>query len=169
MQVVAMDPRRRTLTVSALPEDIYRCIQEFTSINALLNTSKRLIDVKHRLFYWSLGSASSQQFYSSEEFCERLRGLMHDCKKQLSLNLGKCDKVSDVSALGHVHTLNLSSCPNVSVVSALGHVHTLNLSACVNVRDVSALGHVHTLNLSACKCERSQCIGPCACVEFDGV
>jgi hypothetical protein len=130
-----MDPRRRMLTVSSLPEDIYRCIQEFTPINALLNTSKRLLDVKHRLFYWSFRSASSKQFYSSEEFRERLRGLMHDYRKQLSLNLSGFDDVSDVSALGHVHRLDLSRCYNVSDVSALGHVHTLNLSGCVEVSE----------------------------------
>jgi hypothetical protein len=38
--------------------------------------------------------------------------------------------VSDVSALGSVHTLNLSWCPNVSDVSALGGVHTLDLRRC---------------------------------------
>jgi hypothetical protein len=53
--------------------------------------------------------------------------------------------VSDVSALGYVHTLNLSYCDNVSDVSALGHVHTLDLSGCHNASDISALGHVHSL------------------------
>jgi hypothetical protein len=36
--------------------------------------------------------------------------------------------VSDVSALGHVHSLNLSSCYNLSDVSALGQVYTLDLN-----------------------------------------
>jgi hypothetical protein len=44
---------------------------------------------------------------------------MHDCTKQLSLNLRECTNVSDVSALGHVHTLDLSDCRNVSDVSLL--------------------------------------------------
>jgi hypothetical protein len=39
--------------------------------------------------------------------------------------LGNCPNVSDVSALGHVHTLYLSSRYNVSGVSALGHVALL--------------------------------------------
>jgi hypothetical protein len=39
-------------------------------------------------------------------------------------------------------------CRNLSDVSALGHVHTLDLSECRNVRDVSALGHVHMLKMS---------------------
>ena len=66
-----------------------------------------------------------------------------------TLNLSCCENVTDVSALGNVHTLDLS-CTEVSDVSALGNVHTLNLSWCKNVSDVSALGNVHTLDLSFC-------------------
>ena len=58
--------------------------------------------------------------------------------------------ISDVSALGNVHTLDLRCCYNVSDVSALGNVHTLYLCGCDNVSDVSALGNVHTLNLCYC-------------------
>ena len=53
--------------------------------------------------------------------------------------------ITDVSALGHVHTLDLSRCNGITDVSALGHVHTLNLSGCNGITDVSALGNVHTL------------------------
>jgi hypothetical protein len=66
-----------------------------------------------------------------------------------TLNLRGCSGVTDVSALGGVHTLDLSHCANVTDVSALGGVHTLDLSH-TNVTDVSALGGVHTLNLSHC-------------------
>jgi hypothetical protein len=38
----------RYITLTLLPEDIYFCIQAFTSINALLNTSRRFNDVKRR-------------------------------------------------------------------------------------------------------------------------
>src|SRR5271170_4005462 len=55
-------------------------------------------------------------------------------------------KVTDVSALGKVHTLDLSG-TDVINVSALGKVHTLYLIG-TQVTDVSALGNVHTLNLS---------------------
>ena len=67
-----------------------------------------------------------------------------------TLDLAGCRGVTDVSALGGVHTLNLAYCKGVTDVSALGGVHTLNLSNCYNVTDVSALGGVHTLNLSDC-------------------
>jgi hypothetical protein len=145
-------PQTLRHTLTSLPEDIYHCIKEFTSINALLNTSKRgLSDVKRRLFYWNLNKEYSQLYYSSGEFRERLLGLVHDSKKQVSLNLSYCDNVSDVSALGHVHTLNLRECPNVSDVSALSDVHTLSLSWCSNVLDFRVLSHVHTLHLSYCE------------------
>src|SRR5208282_3557439 len=58
-------------------------------------------------------------------------------------------QVTDVSALGNVHTLNLSH-TKVTDVSALGKVHTLDLSD-TQVTDVSALGNVHTLNLGSTK------------------
>jgi hypothetical protein len=38
---------RLGLNILSLPIDIYHYIQEFTSINALLKTSKRIGDVKH--------------------------------------------------------------------------------------------------------------------------
>jgi hypothetical protein len=60
----------------------------------------------------------------------------------------KNKQITDVSALGNVHTLGLHWCENVTDVSALGNVHTLNLLWCRKVTDVSALGNVHTLNLS---------------------
>jgi hypothetical protein len=152
MDPTSSHPPRARLTLTSLPEDIYFCIQEFTSINDLLNTSRQLDDIKYRLFYWRLNKSFSQRFYSSVEFRVRLMCcLVHDSSKQVSLNFIGCGNVSDVSALGNVHTLNLSYCDNVSDVSALGHVHTLYLSYCRNVSDVSALGHIHTLHLNNCR------------------
>ncbi|AIK96064.1 hypothetical protein [Candidatus Odyssella acanthamoebae] len=62
------------------------------------------------------------------------------------IDLSRTD-VTDVSALGNVHTLNLQGCEGVTDVSALGNVHTLNLRGCRGVTDVSALGKVHNLTL----------------------
>jgi len=44
-----------------------------------------------------------------------------------SLTLVCCNGVTDVSALGGVHTLTLKICDGVTDVSALGGVHTLTL------------------------------------------
>ena len=63
-----------------------------------------------------------------------------------TLYLSLCNRVTNVSALGRLHTLDLS-CTGVTDVSALGGLHTLNLTGCTGVTDVSALGKLHTLNL----------------------
>ena len=78
-----------------------------------------------------------------------------DVSKQLSLTFFEYDeynrptrnydKISDMSALGNVHTLNLYDCPKITDVSALGNLHTLKLSCCDNITDVSALGNLHSL------------------------
>jgi hypothetical protein len=68
----------------------------------------------------------------------------------IELNLSYCTGVTDVSALGGVHTLDLTW-TDVNDVSALGGVHTLDLSWCKAVTDVSALGGVTTLTLKGCR------------------
>ena len=67
-----------------------------------------------------------------------------------TLDLAECNRIIDVSALGKLNTLRLSSCRRVVDVSALGNLHTLDLLS-TGVVDVSALGNVHTLDLSCCK------------------
>ena len=68
----------------------------------------------------------------------------------INLTLLNCDDVTDVAALGSVHTLTLHKCKNITDVSTLGAVHTLTLYNCEKVTDVSALGTVHTLTLNNC-------------------
>jgi hypothetical protein len=73
------------IPIISLPLDIFYNIQQFTSIDALLNTSKSLDDVKHRLFYWKLNQDASEQYRSNRIFRNHLLGLLHDIRKQLSL------------------------------------------------------------------------------------
>ena len=54
-----------------------------------------------------------------------------------------------LALVGHVHELDFNG-SNITDVSALGGVHTLDLSYCTGITDVSALGGVHTLNLGGC-------------------
>jgi hypothetical protein len=82
--------------------------------------------------------------YGNYRYRFRHNGKMHYKKILFMVDLGRTD-VSDVSALGGVHTLDLNR-TNVEDVSMLGKVHTLNLER-TNVEDVSMLGSVHTLNL----------------------
>ena len=44
-----------------------------------------------------------------------------------------------------VHTLDLSKCNNITNVSALGKVYNLDLSYCYKITDVSTLGSVHLI------------------------
>ena len=68
-----------------------------------------------------------------------------------TLDLEGCTGITDVSALGNVHTLYLRGCKGITDVSALGNVHSLDLKFCNGITDVSALGNVHSLNLSYCR------------------
>ena len=66
------------------------------------------------------------------------------------INLANCDKITDVSSLGGVHTLNLRYC-NITDVSNLGKVHTLNLLGCINITEISMLHliyHRESLNFT---------------------
>jgi hypothetical protein len=93
--------------------------------------------------YIKLNSTNSKRYVDNEKFQERCLSLITSSSRQLGLNL---ESISDVSALGGVHTLDLSDCENISDVSALGGVHSLHLSGCPGISDVSSLGSVHTLN-----------------------
>ena len=81
---------RRQLVVTDLPEDIYRCIQAFTPINALLNTSRRLADVKRQLCDRNLTRQYSLLYYLSAEYRQLFQSngrLLHDSRKQVGLDL----------------------------------------------------------------------------------
>jgi hypothetical protein len=101
--------------------------------------------------YVKLNSINSKHYVNDKEFQEHCLSLIKSSSRQLGLNLAGCRDISDVSALGGVHTLDLSGCGNIHDVSALGGVHSLNLSGCQGISDVSALGGVHSLNLSGCQ------------------
>jgi len=81
---------------------------------------------------------------------DKISELLHFSDKESFLKAMEFEReyyITDVSALGNVHTLKLSECQGIRDVSALGGVHTHNLSNCNGITDVSALGGVHTLNL----------------------
>ena len=61
-----------------------------------------------------------------------------------TLNISECN-ITDVSALGNVHTLYLINCDKINDVSALINVNTLYLCNCENITDISALVNVHLI------------------------
>ena len=141
----ASAPQPRSLL--SLPEDIFRCIQEFTPIGALLDTSPRLRDVKRRLRYCNLSWELSHKYKRDEVFRELVRSSVCDPRRQIRLYLAaeddgdemEAEDNMDVSSLENVHTLVLSYCFMITDVSALGHVHTLDLSGCSGITDVYCL------------------------------
>jgi hypothetical protein len=88
--------------------------------------------------YIQLNRIKSDQYVNDEEFQKHCSFLIKSSSRQLGLNLTGFNGISDVSALGGVHTLDLRYCRGISDVSALGGVHTLNLSNCQGISDVSA-------------------------------
>ena len=128
-------------------------ISKFVSLNPLWITCKTFWEsnVRKEVVYLSLKDKDvAMRFYRDNAFRIYVYSRVQNPGRQISLKLIYCDRVTDVSALGNVHTLNLTCCRKVTDVSALGKVHTLNLRGCSRVTDVSALGKVHTLNLSSC-------------------
>ena len=164
--------------VLALPIDVLRAIQAYTSVNKLLSCCSAGRELWPELFCWSLVGDRAMEMYrylqspdnpeSSE--CGRIMSLIRYPQHYLQLDLKENEditdvsflgnvhtlcfsgfnSISDVSALGHMHNLVLYCCSGISDVSALGNVHTLDLTRCTGISDVSALGHVHTLTLSGC-------------------
>jgi len=115
--------------------DLFRVINEYTDLRSLCDTCTFLSTLKTYITY-KLTKEYSLLYYDDVLFRNRVLNKICNPYKQLYLNLSDCD-ITDVSALGNVHTLDLSLC---NITSALGNVHTLNLSLCDNITDVSALG-----------------------------
>ena len=131
---------------------IFRYIAEYIEsqdLKSLCDTCKPCAEFKKYLMY-ILTKQYSLLFYSNTLFRDLVLSKIFNPIKQLHLNLSNCFNITDVSALGNVHTLDLTCCRNITDVSSLGNVHTLNLSYSDNITNVSSLGNVHTLDLSYC-------------------
>ena len=85
-------------TIFSLPSDVLWTIQQFTCINALLNTSSHFRAHKRNLFQWRLCTSVSNQYVSTVAFRTRLHGLMAAPRNQLHvfaadeeiLGVGEC-------------------------------------------------------------------------------
>jgi hypothetical protein len=76
----------------------------------------------------------------------------HDCLSHLlSLEIGYCDSITDVTCFRNIPKLTLTQCCNITDVSSLGNVRELDLSCNDGITDVSALGNVHTLSVNSCE------------------
>jgi hypothetical protein len=126
-------------------------LMRYIDVTNLLNTTKLLKNVKKKFIYRKLNKEYSLEYYNHEEFRSIVNNSVEKSNKQISLDLKYCHNITDVSALGNVHTLYLRYCNNITDLSALGKVHTLDLNNCEKIKDLSALGKVHTLDLSDCE------------------
>ena len=145
------------MKLDELPADVLCYITEYFEIgddlNKLINSHKffRNISQIREKYLISLKNEKAKLYYDmgydiipQNDWFRKLN------QHKLSLNLTGCPNITDVSALGNVHTLKLSLCQNITDVSALGNVHTLDLVGCNNITDVSALRNVNTLYLHGC-------------------
>ena len=139
------------MSIERLDEFMFLNIYEFCLDDKLLETCRFAYQIKRRVSIYNLKRTYSLKYYNDAAFRNLVLQTITDSRKQLHLNLSSYgDIITDVSALGNVHTLNLSRCDKIEDVSALGNVHTLDLSYCTKITDVSALGNVHTLDLYNC-------------------
>ena len=86
---------------------------------------RMLYGFKKDLHYFYLNHKYSKKYYIDPEFRDLIKSKVQDISKQVSVNLSWCNNITDVSALGGVHTLDLSNCKKITDLSALGGVHTL--------------------------------------------
>jgi hypothetical protein len=105
--------------------DVTRYLLEFLKPREqrrLLNTSRQLADMKKHLLYWTLTKARYRIFYAQPSFRSQLETLVHNPSQQLCLRFYDDDVIiTDVSALGDVHTLFLQHTT---------HLGTMVLLAC---------------------------------------
>ena len=133
-----------------LPEDLLRVINEFSSIDRLLQANRLFFfKVKRSIYYYQLTKEQSKKYHAYVAFRDAVKRRTKDVSKRLSLNLSGYD-VTDVSTLGGVHALNLSGCVKITDISMLGGVHTLDLRGCSQINDVSELKNVVSLDIRHC-------------------
>nr|QBK85781.1 MAG: F-box domain protein [Marseillevirus LCMAC101] len=132
-----------TFPLDDLPDDVLRVIFDYLQESSLVlrevSLRWKLLVTKYKtgcILFPSRRYDNIIRLFTRSQFKVRIK--KSEDIKQISL--------TDVSALGGVHSLYLS-CTQVSDVSALGGVHTLYLSG-TKVTDVSALGGVHALYLT---------------------
>jgi hypothetical protein len=137
---------KRKTNFTDIPTEVLRLIFDLGGYSSLTATNRYFYDVRRHLFL-KLNKTYSRKYYDDEHFQTLVHSRLENPTKQLSLDLSGCIEVTDVTALGGIHSLNLSYCYNITDVSALGGVHTLDLRGCGKITDVSALGGVHTLTM----------------------
>jgi hypothetical protein len=97
-----------TLT-DLLFEQLQRYVN-YSTINNLLNLSKKYKGVKKLQFFWKLNNKYSVKYYRENDFKFKLNALLDDVNRQLSLDFGGYDSIWDVTSLRNIYSLDLSFC-----------------------------------------------------------
>ena len=137
--------------IFSLSDNSFTEVLSFLSNRNNLNAIDKNLNRIYKLYlynnsYIRLNRYYSIRYYEDEEFRTFVHSRVENPSNQLSLDLSECRNITDVSALGGVHTLTLTNC-GITDVSTLGGVDTLNLFGCRDITDVSALNNVPNLTL----------------------
>jgi hypothetical protein len=114
--------------MDSLPIDIFNIINKYTNINKLLNTTKKLDDVKHKIFVWKLTITTTAKYYKKCNFSERVNKKMFNPRKQLTLNFACCDDIKIApNRLDNISTLNLYYSKYIKNIYELKNIGVINL------------------------------------------
>jgi hypothetical protein len=127
--------------------ELFRVIDTYTDLRSLCDTCTLLSTLKKYIFNL-FNKTYSLMYHDDISFRNRVLNKIFNPNKQLHLQLSNSGyRITDLSALGNVHTLDLGDC-EITDVSMLGNVHTLDIRNCKNITDVSfsaIVRNVHTL------------------------
>lgn len=128
-----------------------------SDMNNLMNVSRVFREIKKAEFYWQLSRKHSVEYFRNVFYKSILDSLFTNTQRQVSIDLSHFSLIRDegdlsnVSALGNVHTLKLCGSRKLCNVSSLGNIHSLDLSFCPLISDVRMLGNMHTIHLEDCE------------------
>ena len=95
--------------------NLFMTINEFTNLRSFCDTCISYSILKKYINY-KLNKQYSLMYYDDILFRNIILNKIFNPLKQLHLQLSCCDNITDVSALGNVHTLDLSGCENITKV-----------------------------------------------------
>ena len=86
--------------------DVFTYINAYTDLKSVCDTCSLLLINKKYITY-KLNNNYSIMYYDDILFRQRVLNKIANPNKQLHLDLSDCNQITDVSALGNVHTLKL--------------------------------------------------------------
>ena len=125
------------MSITILPVDILRYLQEFANINELFHTCQSFYKIKKYVYIWRLNKEYSYKYYQEHEFRILVQSKMCETFQQLCINLcyNQCLICDNVENLDNLHELNvaytnftaadINKLNNVGKLTVLNVIHTL--------------------------------------------